>query len=747
MIVPLPSEPTGPAPARPLGRFVDLLSALFRGRLREQFFADVRAYAGQPDALARTGAAYTCLVAAVAWAPALPFILTIKHGPGPTFLAGLICLTMAVLGFIRLRQKKDPRPLLAGVLFAMFGAAMAASLRQSGQLAPMDITVPTTAALAVMHLPGNLRLAAIAAAVAAVTIAFLTNAGLIGSPPSALDAESLGALSLVALVLSFFQMGAAAWIFAASRDFAIEEVQTANRLILESANRSRRAMEAASVGLWDIPNVDLRRSAVSDSFVTATGYTATELDGIFGGGVTNFVHPDDVETLRARFATARRTLAPFRLDFRLKTKTRGYRWFTARAAYSKNPDGSLRVSGSLQDIDFMKAAENALRAGRDRANEANRAKSDFIAMMSHEVRTPLNAILGSVEALKRSQQTKEDRDLIDLIDDAGHGLLAMVSDMLDLSKIEAGKLAVSPEPTDLPALISRTVDLWRPQARSKGLMLSVDVSRTGEPWVNIDPTRLRQIVNNLLSNAVKFTDVGGVSIDLRMSETSAQRAMIELTVTDTGPGVPPAAVERIFAPFEQAKTDHARGGTGLGLFISRRLAELMGGSLTLADSSGPGARFRLSLTADYAAERSNDPEAKTDHWDWANRSVLVVDDNAANLRIARVLLQQFGLDVTACSNAAEALEICSSRRFDALLLDMLMPETSGAQLLEKIRRQTNGLNAKTPAIALTGSVSERDLATYDAAGFESVAAKPINVRELALALAPFMADARLRRAG
>jgi PAS domain S-box-containing protein len=545
-------------------------------------------------------------------------------------------------------------------------------------------------------------------------------------------------MGYMTMVFSTIALGGIAWVANISRDYAVEKLGRANATILESTERSRIALEAAKVGLWDIPDLNKREFLISESFTTITGYTADEINRALES-LDGFVHPDDIAQVREAFAHGRSRLSRLRVDFRLNTKERGYRWFSARARHVRNPDGSVRISGSLQDINVIKAAEEALRAGRDRAREANRAKSDFIAMMSHEVRTPLNAILGSVEVLKRGQHDRESTELIGLIDDAGRGLLAIVNDMLDVSRIEAGKLEISPAPTDLAVLIGRTADFWRPQATHKGLVLDVDLSEAQDVSLMLDSGRVRQIVGNLISNAIKFTDDGRITVRLAIKEATDGRFSVEVGVADTGPGVPDDIAEKIFAPFEQAPDNADRGGAGLGLFISRRLARLMGGDLTLETGQRQGAHFCLTLTAERTSDADHSVGSAQEPV-WIGKRVLCVDDNEKNRRIAELLLSKFGIDVTECASGPEAIDLCAISAFDLILMDIVMPDMDGLETLRRLRADPSCPNQTTPAIALTAKVSADDVANYAAVGFDGVAGKPINVRDLAQAIAPFLVD-------
>lgn len=730
------SKPPRRLPDDRFGNPWAVIWAFFSGRLRRQFYADTTAFSSSADATRLIGAGYLCLAATVGWIVSGLLVLTLN----PVNIVGHVVAALnaagCYYGFHQVRQRRDPSATTGVMTISAFITVAIMSYHHSGLLAPCLAALPVTAGVAAFYLQGAIRRIAFGVGLCVAAFCYLASRGIIGLPTT-YTADGYAAMSFVSLVLAMTCLAGIAWIANMSRDYAIARLEAASGAIVESAARSHVAMEAAKVGLWDVPNADLQRFHVSESFQTITGYSGEEFSRIFGH-VDAYIHPEDVVALREAFALGRKRLSRLRIDFRMMTRTRGYRWFSARARYSQNPDGSLRISGSLQDINFIKAAEEALRAGRDRAREANKAKSDFIAVMSHEVRTPLNAILGSVEVLKRGRHGPEGDELIALIDDAGRGLLAMVNDLLDVSKIEAGKIDVVPQPTDIRSLVKRTVDFWRPQASNKGVKLTIDCSQTDARQVMADPVRVRQILGNLISNAVKFTDEGEIATRLWMLERPDGRAEIMISVIDDGPGVPDAVAESIFAPFEQSPSNHGRGGTGLGLFISRRLARLMEGDVTLEPARAKGSHFRVMLVTDYVsaeAETAPDEEAEPV---WNGRRVLCVDDNENNRRIADLLLSKFGLDVTTCASGAEALDLCGIETFDLILMDIVMPDMDGIETLRRLRNDETGRNGQTPSIALTAKLSSEDVASYASVGFDGVAGKPINVRELAQVIAPFM---------
>ena len=682
----------------------------------------------------RVAAGYVCLAAAFCWALSLVMLLVANPTHVESIVAALLVSAACYAGFTRMRVGRNSKAIIDALLLVHLGAIAYLSYRHSGVVAPVVVCLPIIVGLVIMFQRKVMRWVSLGVSVAVAVFSLACASGIIGVPTS-YGPQALAIVTFLIMAFTAAAVGGIAVIANMSRDYALTNLKNTNDTILENAARSRVALEAARVGLWDVPDLEAQKFHASESFQTVTGYSAEEFDAIWQG-IDKFVHPDDVATLREAFAVARTRMSRLRVDFRLNTRTRGYRWFSARARYIFNDNGSIRISGSLQDINFIKLAEEALRKGRDQARAADKAKSDFIATMSHEVRTPLNAIMGAVEVLKRGAHDRETTELINLVDDAGSGLLAIVSDLLDVSKIDAGKLEISSGPTDIRSLVTRTADVWRPQAVDKGLALEVDCRNAEAAELLVDGGRIRQILGNLLSNAIKFTDSGSVRVLVSTHDQTDGRVEIVLSVIDSGPGVPDTVAETIFAPFEQSPGNASRGGTGLGLFISRRLARLMGGDLTLEPARRSGAHFRLSLTVDRAASEGGaalDPSADPV---WAGRQVLCVDDNEKNRRIVELLLRKFGMDVTLCASGGEALDICAMHRFDVILMDIVMPEMDGIETLRRLRSDPDGMNRATPTIALTAKLTNEDLVSYSAAGFAGVAGKPINVRELAQAIAP-----------
>ena len=713
---------------------------MLKGNLRQRFYADVANFGAAPDAARQVAAGYICLALVVIWIVSTVATALAYQAITITTFISLFNAGISYVAFSRIARRRDPRRVIDWLVLLYCGSAMIAQYIHSTFVAPMVMTLPVMAAIAVLYQRPQMRPVSGVAGTITVGVCLLAALGVIGTLPSQ-SASARVVMVFAGLLATVVTLFCVAVMEILAREYVHDQLRQTNNAFGDSASRASTALESARVGLWDAPDAAHPRFLVTDSFRAITGYTSDEFNAIFVD-LKKFIHADDVSVLRDAFAVGQERMSRIRVDFRMLNKTRGYRWFSARARYIPNPDGTTRISGSLQDINVVKAAEEALRTSRDQARAANKAKSDFIGVMSHEVRTPLNAILGSVEVLKRGRHDNETAELIGLIDDAGRGLLAIANDLLDVTRIDAGRMEIAREPLDITTALTRTVEFWGAQAREKGLDLTVDCTQAeGLPMLMLDAGRVRQIVGNLLSNAIKFTDTGSVVARISAHEGEEGRIDVVISVIDTGPGVPGDVAEAIFSAFEQAPGAASRGGAGLGLFISRRLARMMGGDLTLEPARAKGAHFRLTLSADRV-----DPELlKTatpdiDDAQWQGLRILCVDDNDKNRRIAALLLGKLGLDVTLCASGEEALDLCATQPFDVILMDIIMPEMDGLETLRRLRIESDSLNRATPAVALTAKIAPEDIASYLQAGFASVSAKPINVADLASAIARVLVE-------
>ena len=388
---------------------------------------------------------------------------------------------------------------------------------------------------------------------------------------------------------------------------------------------------------------------------------------------------------------------------------------------------------------YLRRASMRLKDARGRAEAANDAKSSFLAVMSHELRTPLNGMLGIAQALRGDRLEPRQREQVELMIDSGDTLLVLLNDILDLSKIEAGKLEIAPTAGDLVGVCARLVSGYQPTAREKDVELAFAVVGDPPPMLLFDAVRVRQCLANLLSNALKFTASGRVDVSLSCTPDPASgRLAVRLVVADTGIGMSPATLSKLFGAFTQADASTTRtfGGTGLGLNITRRLAELMDGQILVDSREGEGSTFTLSLLVDAstagAAEAGANAFGGVDEDEALSplhgRRVLVVDDHPVNRRVIKLFLAPFDCTLVEVQNGREALEALEAEVFDLVLMDVNMPVMDGLEATRRLR--ANPRWASLPVIALTADVMHTQIDTCLQAGMDAHVAKPIDLRDL-----------------
>jgi PAS domain S-box-containing protein len=511
--------------------------------------------------------------------------------------------------------------------------------------------------------------------------------------------------------------GAPLYFISHVQDIEARKVDETERLRLQ--DRATLATQAARIGIfeWELGSSALSWSPeMFDLFqVEDPGHP---LDFAF---FARCVHEDDRAPLEQGIAQA---LQEGRLDteFRIRAGD-DIRIIKVLAKIHRAGDGAPhRMIGANWDVTEVRMLAR-------KAEDANQAKSRFLAVMSHEIRTPMNGILGMAQAMRGDDLPTIQRERLDVIAECGESLLTILNDILDLSKVEAGKLELEATPFDLRRLLNGMVATYAPTAQDRGLDLNLDLG-DAEGVYRGDPTRVRQILANLVSNALKFTAEGSVSVAVRRTD-----AGLAIAVTDTGLGMDAEVLGRIFSPFAQEDTSTTRrfGGTGLGLSIVRELAVLMQGDVTVASAPGAGSRFTLTVPLDYlgAALDADQDAAVAAPTASTPLRILAAEDNATNQLVLKTLLLQMGIEVTVVSDGLQAFDAWRGAEWDVVLMDVQMPVMDGFAATRLIRdAEIASGRAPTPIVALTANAMPHHERECLDAGMNALVAKPIDVRVL-----------------
>jgi len=431
---------------------------------------------------------------------------------------------------------------------------------------------------------------------------------------------------------------------------------------------------------------------------------------------------------------------PFRGQYRIKRTDGKEVWVEGTADFKTDTQGGpVSLLGAIRNITDQKLAEQAFIRAKEEAEAASVAKSTFLATMSHEIRTPLNGVLGMAQVLASEQLSPAQQERVRIIQQSGQSLLAILNDLLDLAKIEAGKLTLEETEFSLDELARGAHGAFSAVAEQKDLRFRMEIAPDAKGVYLGDSTRVRQILYNLISNALKFTETGEIEVSV-----SAADPGLVLRVRDTGIGIPADRLEQLFEKFEQADSSTTRkfGGTGLGLSICRDLASLMGGSIKAESRLGEGTSFIVSLPLPrignvMSAEQRESGETSDlgQHTDQNALRVLAAEDNAVNQLVLKTMLEQVGIAPTLVADGRAAVQAWESQAWDLVLMDVQMPVMDGIAATRAIRSRETALGrARTPILALTANAMTHHVAEYLAADMDGFVAKPIEVGQLFAAM-------------
>ncbi len=520
------------------------------------------------------------------------------------------------------------------------------------------------------------------------------------------------------------------------------------------SERLEIAMSAARAGVYEL---DLRSSErwTSPQYQELAGVDALARHSMQPFGM---YHDEDQLAVKESWERCLRSSGVEWVDTRLHRPHGGEQWVRVFSRVQRNEHGlPVRAVGLMLDIQEQKLQELALIEAKRQAEAATVAKSNFLATMSHEIRTPLNGVLGMAQSLSSEELAPQQREKVNVILDSGKTLTSLLNDVLDLSKIEAGKIEIACVDGELGVTFERLRQLFLPRAMERGLDIALEIDEHAPRMLHFDPVRVRQCVGNLLSNAIKFTERGEIAIRVGADQNGDGRWLVTVAVTDSGIGMNEATVAKLFSTFTQADASITRrfGGTGLGLSITRQLARLMGGDVTVSSQPGVGSEFSFTFLASSADAMSQaQVQAPVGPQDVADGDlkllrglkILLVDDNAVNRQVVKLFMAGISPRFVEAANGQEALDRLNDEPFDVVLLDVHMPVMDGREAIRHIRASSEAWR-DMPVIALTADAMSGDREKYLSLGMTDYVSKPIDKRELMFKVASAMESRKLLEGG
>jgi len=510
----------------------------------------------------------------------------------------------------------------------------------------------------------------------------------------------------------------------------LSDIKEAEDKLRQSEDRYRTIIDNTDEIIYTL-SLDGLFTYVSPSWTRHLGHA---VDEVIGKAFVDFVHPDDV--LKGKVYTYRLFKDPSHRGscmYRAVHHDGSIRWYETTGSVVLDAEGHpLHFVGLSHDVGERRQARAALEEARDAAVASSRAKSQFLATVSHEIRTPLNGVLGMTNLLADTTLTKEQQGYLKTIQSSGEILRRVIDDVLDFSRIEAGKLTISPLAVDVVSALQDVVSLFEGRAHEKGIALGLDWGGLKSLLVYADPARVKQVIANLIANAVKFTEEGGVQVVARLVRETKTAVLLRIEVVDTGIGILPDRVEAIFEGFTQADNSMVRkyGGSGLGLTISKRLVDLMGGKIGVESQPSQGSRFWIELPLSRISASSAKKAAEHRNVSLEGVRILLAEDNDINVEVAKKQIELLGCIVEVASNGRRALDMTGSSEYDIVLMDVQMPEMDGLQATRAIRAREGTAGGRIPIIALTATAFAEDKKACEEAGMDAFLSKPFKREEL-----------------
>ena len=564
-----------------------------------------------------------------------------------------------------------------------------------------------------------------------------TLAGLSPSPRLVLPAEIRMLETLAAVIVDELELRQAYTVTTAE----MHRERQVQAMLATSRNRYRSVLDSLNEVIFQI-DLNGRWLFLNRAWATFTGY---EIPVSLGQRALAVVLPPDRRRLIAAVASldGHTTVTE---EFRYRTADGSVRWCSMLLFSSRDGvEGEPILTGTLTDVTERRDAEAALKQARDDADQANSARAAFLATVSHEIRTPINGVIGMTGLLLDTELTPAQWRYANTLRVSAEHLLQVINDILDYSKLDAAKLEFEQVPVRFQELIDSVLAITSPRAGVKGLRLKGKIDPHIPQGLIGDPGRLRQILVNLAGNAIKFTEHGSVMIEVRLIAESESRAIIACAVTDTGIGIAPEARSSLFKEFSQVDSSVARrfGGTGLGLAICKRLIDGMGGMIEVESQVGRGSTFTFRVPLRKGDPLSEEPVATESAEEELPQfvrggRVLVAEDNPTNQIIVVTMLEKLGLRVDTVANGAEAVTAVKSIPYDMVLMDMQMPEMDGLEATKLIRQLPEPLG-RIPIIGVTANAFREDHERCIQAGMQSVVTKPFRWTDLTRAMTPHMA--------